>query len=91
VIFEHDRKKETPMSAHTPHELAEEFPEFAAKMHDLKQSNAHFVKLAEEYHEVNRQVHRAETNIEPMDQLAEEQLRKQRAVLKDQIYTLLRA
>lgn len=78
------------MSAHTPHELAEEFPEHAAKMHDLKQSDAHFAKLAEEYHVINRQVHRAETNVEPMEQLAEDQLRKQRAALKDQIYALLR-
>ena len=78
------------MSAHTPHELAEEFPEHAAKMHDLKQSDAHFAKLAEEYHVINRQVHRAETNVEPMEQLAEDQLRKQRAALKDQNYALLR-
>ncbi|WP_305971527.1 MULTISPECIES: YdcH family protein [unclassified Mameliella] len=77
--------------SHTPHELSEEFPEFTDKMHTLKQSNAHFAKLADEYHEVNRQVHRAETNIEPMEQLAEEQLRKQRAALKDEIYALLSA
>ncbi|MGP6086646.1 YdcH family protein [Antarctobacter jejuensis] len=77
--------------SHTPHELADEFPEFAQKMHDLKTSDAHFAKLADEYHEINRQVHRAETNVEPMEQLAEEQLRKQRAALKDQIYTILRA
>lgn len=77
--------------SHTPHELAEEFPEFAEKMHALKQTDAHFAKLADEYHEINRQVHRAETNIEPMEQLAEEQLRKQRSSLKDQIYAILRA
>ncbi|MBV7396809.1 YdcH family protein [Mameliella sediminis] len=76
--------------SHTPHELAEEFPEFADKMHELKQSDAHFTKLADEYHEINRQVHRAETNVEPMEQLAEDQLRKQRAVLKDEIYAILR-
>ncbi|BBU57291.1 MULTISPECIES: YdcH family protein [Mameliella] len=77
--------------SHTPHELSEEFPEFTDKMHALKQSSAHFAKLADEYHEVNRQVHRAETNVEPMEQLAEEQLRKQRAALKDEIYALLSA
>ncbi|KUF12230.1 YdcH family protein [Pseudoponticoccus marisrubri] len=77
--------------SHTPHELHEEFPEYAEKMSALKQSDAHFAKLAEEYHEINRKVHRAETNVEPMEQLAEEDLRKQRAVLKDQIYGMLRA
>jgi uncharacterized protein YdcH (DUF465 family) len=77
--------------SNTPHELAAEFPEFADKMSTLKQSDAHFAKLAETYHEVNRQVHRAETNVEPMEQLAEDQLRKQRAALKDEIYNLLKA
>ncbi|CUH76202.1 YdcH family protein [Tropicibacter naphthalenivorans] len=77
--------------SHTPHELHEEFPEFADKMSALKTSDAHFAKLADKYHEVNRQVHRAETNVEPMEQLAEEQLRKERSALKDEIYGLLKA
>ncbi len=75
--------------SHTPHELAEEFPDKVEQMSALKQSDAHFSKLADEYHEINRQVHRAETNVEPMEQLAEEQLRKQRAALKDQIWGML--
>ncbi|WP_121631572.1 YdcH family protein [Tropicibacter alexandrii] len=77
--------------SHTPHELHEEFPEFAEKMSALKTSDAHFVKLADKYHEINRRVHRAETNVEPMEQLAEDQLRKERAALKDEIYGLLKA
>jgi len=36
--------------SNTPHELHEEFPEFAAKMTEMKSVNAHFAKLAEEYH-----------------------------------------
>lgn len=77
--------------SNTPHELHEEFPEFAAKMTEMKSSNAHFAKLAEEYHEVNRAVHRAETNVEPTDQFNEETLRKTRAALKDEIYKMLSA
>ncbi|SEQ24486.1 YdcH family protein [Thalassovita taeanensis] len=77
--------------SNTPHELHEEFPEYQEKIHDLKQADAHFAKLAEDYHEVNRAVHRAETNVEPMDQLAETDLRKRRAVLKDQIWGYLSA
>ena len=73
------------MSQHTPHELHEEFPDKAAKIQELKASNPHFARLADEYHEVNRAVHRAETNVEPMDQLAETELRKKRAYLKDEI------
>lgn len=75
--------------SHTPHELAEEFPDKVELMHELKQSNQHFAKLADEYHEINRAVHRAETNVEPMEELAENELRKTRALLKDQIWSLL--
>lgn len=77
--------------SHTPHELHEEFPDFAIKISDLKQNDAHFSKLADAYHEVNRQVHRAETLVEPMDEQAEHGLRKERARLKDEIYRLLSA
>ncbi|MFV0514232.1 MAG: YdcH family protein [Jhaorihella sp.] len=75
--------------SHTPHELAEEFPEKAELMHELKQSDAHFARLSDEYHDVNRAVHRAETNIEPMDELSEVALRKKRAALKDEIWGIL--
>lgn len=74
---------------HTPHELAQEFPEKAELISELKQSDAHFAKLVDEYHEVNRAVHRAETNVEPVEELAEVEMRKQRAALKDEIWGLL--
>jgi len=77
--------------SHTPHELAEEFPEYAEKMSELKQSDAHFAKLADEYHEINRAVHRAETDVEPTDDLNMATMRKQRMVLKDQIWGLISA
>lgn len=77
--------------SHTPHELAEEFPEHVARMHDLKVSNAHFAKLFDEYHDVNRQIHRAETNVEPVEELAEVEMRKTRMRLKDEIYAMLSA
>ena len=75
--------------AHTPHELAEEFPEHAAKIHDLKINDAHFAKLADEYHAVNREVHRIETGVEAAGDLREEELRKTRVRLKDDIAAIL--
>jgi len=75
--------------SHTPHELAEEFPDKVQQIRNLKVSDAHFARLADEYHALNRQVHRAETNVEPMEELAEIQLRKQRALLKDEIWRIL--
>ncbi len=75
--------------SHTPHELAEEFPDKVEVMSQLKQTDAHFARLAEEYHEINRRVHRAETNIEPVEELAEGEMRKKRAVLKDEIWAIV--
>ena len=75
--------------SHTPHELAAEFPDMADKIASLKASDAHFAKLADEYHELNRAVHRAETLVEPIDQSAETDLRKKRAALKDEIWAML--
>lgn len=77
--------------SNTPHELHEEFPDEAEKIHALKVSNAHFARLAEDYHEINREVHRAESGVAPMDSLAETELRKKRAHLKDEIARLLAA
>ena len=76
--------------ANTPHLLADEFPAQVDKMHQLKLENAHFAKLYEEYHEVNRAVHRAETNIEPTDDANENMMRQQRARLKDEIWAMIK-
>jgi len=75
--------------SHTPHELAEEFPDKTQQLHDLKLNNPHFVRLSNEYHDVNKQIHRVETGIEPTSELFETQLRKQRMVLKDEIASIL--
>lgn len=75
--------------SHTPHELADEFPQDVEKIHALKVSNPHFAKLADAYHEVNRAVHRAETGVEPCDQSAETAMRKERMRLKDEIAGML--
>ncbi len=70
---------------HTPHELAEDFPGQADLIHDLKMKDGEFRVMADRYHEINRAIHRAETNVEPTDQFHEENMRKERMRLKDQI------
>lgn len=77
--------------SHTPHELHEEFREHADRITALKASDAHFARLAERYHELNRQIHRAETRVEPMSEEAEEGLRRERVQVKDEIARLLSA
>ncbi|MEX3014383.1 YdcH family protein [Gymnodinialimonas hymeniacidonis] len=75
--------------SHTPHELADDFPDKVDTIHALKQSDAHFAKLAEAYHDVNRAVHRAETGVEPVSDVAEQDMRRQRMALKDEIAGML--
>ncbi|EPX76251.1 YdcH family protein [Salipiger mucosus] len=75
--------------SHVPHELAEEFPDLAQRISELKQSDRRFAHLAEKYHAVNREVHRAESSVQPVDELEEVRLRKERAALKDELYALL--
>lgn len=77
--------------SHTPHTLDQEFPEFVELIDALKGTDAHFARLAEEYHEVNRKIHRQETNVEPVEDLVLIEARKRRGALKDQIYAVLRA
>ena len=77
--------------SHVPHELHEEFPDAADKLHALKTSNAHFAKLADAYHDVNRHIHRIETAVEPADDFFLEGLKKKRLALKDEIATMLAA
>jgi uncharacterized protein len=75
--------------SHVAHELHEEFPEKSETIHRLKGENAHFARIAEQYHELNRAIHRMETDVEPVADETLEQLKKQRLLLKDEITQLL--
>lgn len=77
--------------SNTPHDLYEDFPEKAAAIHALKASSLHFAKMVDEYHEVNRAVHRAETLVEPVTPEHEGLLRQKRMRLKDDIWRALSA
>lgn len=71
------------------HVLTQEFPEYKEQIHNLKMNNAHFKKLAERWEEIDKQIARAEARIELMSESEEEQLRKTRLGLKDEIYKML--
>ena len=75
--------------SNTPHQLAEEFPEYVGKIRHLREADGHFRRLAEAYDAVNRAIHRAETDIEPADDLRMIDMRKERMRLKDEIYGML--
>lgn len=71
--------------SHTPHELADEFPNDHAVLHDLKLNNAHFVTLSERYHDLNGEIHRIEAGIETPSDEYTEKLKKKRLALIDEI------
>lgn len=77
------------MSQHTPNELTEIFKRDRDLITQLKGNDAHFARLADEYHEVNRQVHRVEAETEAASDERFETLKKQRLSLLDQITAIV--
>lgn len=77
--------------SHTPHELHDEFPNDAETLHKLKLDNSHFAKLADKYHELNREIHRIEAGIEPASDARSEDLKKERLHLLDEIAAMVAA
>ena len=71
--------------SHTPHELHDEFPEQAAKIRHLKTHDPRFAELAQDYHDLNRTIHRVESGVEPVDDPVLEAFKKQRLHIKDEI------
>ncbi len=75
--------------SNTPHDLTEEFPDDRERISELKTSNGRFARLAEDYNKVNRQIHRVETRVEPASEDVEEELKRKRVRLKDEIALML--
>lgn len=77
--------------SHTPHELAADFPELADRIEALKAADPHFARLAGEYHDLNREIHRIETDVTPASDATQTELRRRRMALKDELYARLKA
>lgn len=75
--------------SHTPNELRDEFPDAADILHQLKVGNAHFAALADRYHNLNREIHRVDSGVEPASDEHAEGLKKQRLVLLDEISAMV--
>ncbi|MBE9535722.1 MAG: DUF465 domain-containing protein [Proteobacteria bacterium] len=72
------------------HDLIHELPEHKERIHQLKLENSHFASLFEEYHEVDHEVRRIEMEIEIRSDEYLEDKKKQRLLLKDQLYSIIR-
>ena len=77
--------------SHTPHELAAVFSKDTEILHQLKMNDKHFTRLADKYHEVNRELHRIESEVEPGSDGRTESLKKTRLVLLDEITAIVAA
>lgn len=71
------------------HDLVHELPQYKDKIHTLKTSNAHFRKLFDEYHDLNRAIESMESEVTPTATATEEQAKRKRLQLKDQMVAMM--
>lgn len=71
------------------HDLLRELPDHRETIHALKIGNAHFARLFEKYHELDRAVRNAEERVEATSEEHEEQLKRQRLALKDELHAMI--
>jgi uncharacterized protein YdcH (DUF465 family) len=71
------------------HDLHHEFPELNDKIHEMKTNNNHFRRLFDEYHELTTQVENMENEVTPVSSMTEEEAKKRRLHLKDELYAML--
>ena len=66
------------------------FPEYRELITQLKTSDAHFVSLFQQHHTLDQQVKRMVSRTDPSTPEQIEQLKKEKLLLKDQIYLMLK-
>ena len=66
------------------------FPEHQQLIDELRQSDHHFDRLLSKHQALDRQVVELESHLEPDAETRLEQLKKEKLLLKDQIYDRLR-
>lgn len=72
------------------HDLIHEFPESKDTIHTLKTSDQHFARLFDEYHDLQHEVHRIETEVETTSDEYLDTQKKKRLFLKDQLYAIIK-
>jgi len=72
------------------HHLHNEFPEYHDQIHQLKMNDRHFIKLFDQYHDVDRNVRRIEEEVEAASDERLETLKLKRLHLKDELFVMLK-
>lgn len=73
------------------HDLLHEFPNLETKISELRQSNPPFADLMDQYDDLDARVRKLEELGTPVADETIEDLKKERLLLKDQLYVMLRA
>ena len=72
------------------HDIEGEFPEFQTEINHLKNNNPDFLRLLVEYDETDKRIYGLEQQSLPVSDNYFGNLKRQRVVLKDQLYTILK-
>lgn len=65
------------------------FPEFREKITELKTSDHHFMRLFEQHNALDQKVKNMEASITPASHDEIEKLKKEKLLLKDQLFAIL--
>lgn len=75
---------------HAHHPLSREFHENLEQLRELLASNGQFAQMALRYETLDKRIYAAEDGRDPLDDVALQTLKNERALLKDQIAERLR-
>lgn len=75
--------------SHVLHDLHAEFPAESAILHKLKISDQHFRTVSDRYHEINKEIHRIESEVEAASDERSEDLKKQRLAILDEVAAMI--
>jgi uncharacterized protein YdcH (DUF465 family) len=73
------------------HDLVHEFPDLEGKIEVMRENDASFAGLMDQYDEIDARVRRLEELGTPVADETIEDLKKERLLLKDRLYERLRA
>jgi len=73
------------------HALLEDFSEFKNDIFILMETDTHFFELSNRYHELDKQTRNLEERGQPIDDIAFNTLKAERAMLKDDLFGMIKA
>ncbi len=77
--------------SHVAHDLHAEFPNDGDILHNLKMSDQHFRTISDQYHDINKEIHRIEAEVEAASDERSEELKKQRLLILDEVAAMISA